>query len=118
MKFGALHFNDAGIRWNWVMAALGTAAQIKGQKEGDEILPSYVGIIVNHYKDPYCNNQYDDNLLSLQTFSWTFYQFLHPFLLMFCFCFPSDVPHVRRSVTYGAMLEAPMLVGWKNPSFL
>ncbi len=25
---------------------------------GDEILPSYIGIIKNHYKDPYLKNEY------------------------------------------------------------
>ena len=36
---------------------------------GDEIIPSYMGIIMNHCKDPYQNNQYmlyagDEILLS------------------------------------------------------
>ena len=28
---------------------------------GDEILPSCVGIVVNHYEDPYLKNQYNGN---------------------------------------------------------
>ena len=40
--------------------ALNEKAEVSNEKKpgyllyiGDEILPSYVGIIINHYKDPY-----------------------------------------------------------------
>ena len=36
---------------------------------GDEILPSYIGIIINHYKDPYIN-QPGFNGKSKGFFSW------------------------------------------------